>query len=789
MGQARLPVESPRADDVAHDPIARRWDRVREHKTAAALFIAVAVVTLPYWSVLVAHNSAMYGDINDVFVPAYVAVWRAILHGHAPWWTPNVFGGHSMVGAGQYAVFYPLNAIFGVLRPVVAYRVWMFVHLWIATAGAFWWSLRRFSSRFAAIVSGVAYSCSGFVVLQLVHPPFVIAAAWLPFAFCGVDMLREQWTTRRAFLLAGAIALIAFGGQPQMVWLAGLGIASYTFALTVLDRGDARERWLACGRVAVASLLGLGIAAVQLLPLWLFSRTSVRSSLTTQAALSDSVLPHDLWTLLFPYAFGGSAAGPTFSAQWLGGYVQREVGLFAGCTVLALAAIAVTTWRRDAGVRAFSVMALFALLLALGGSTPFGRFAFRVLPFANQFRDWGRASLLLNLAFAMLAGAGVRALLEAPRRYMYGVWIGYLAVAATGLVLLPMFDAVRNILVGGSYLWIARGLPLLCLLVFAVGVGLMTRNRRMGALVVLVTVAFEVMTFAFAAEWRGDAIPVASLDAFYSSKAPDFGVPYNAPGGVDRWLSNSYGFRMVSLAKNMNGVNGFDPLLQKEWATTVGGFEFDGAPTSSAFWAPGWLADVLRVSTLVLSNDVTPTDPSWRRGASVPNIGFTRWVRDPRLPEAYLSGDVKVASLTDIARALVDPNTHLDRTTFVEDGRGAIGRISGRGPVGTVASADVLGSGRVVVDARRNALLVLSHDWEDGWHATVDGHEVPVVRANGLVLGVPVPPGHHVIRLGFRPPGLLLGAVLSIISVLTLFAVAPLASWVRRLRRSGEPEE
>ena len=157
----------------------------------------------------------MYGDVNDLAVPEYVEVWQSIRDWDWPWWTPGVFGGHSTVGAGQYAVFYPLNVLFGFLEPVTAYRWWLLLHIWIGTAAAFTWSWRRFGSRAGAVVSAVAYSGCGFAVLHLVHPPFVIAVAWLPVVFCGVDAVRERWSAGRAALVAVPLALIAFGGQPQ----------------------------------------------------------------------------------------------------------------------------------------------------------------------------------------------------------------------------------------------------------------------------------------------------------------------------------------------------------------------------------------------------------------------------------------------------------------------------------------------------------------------------------------------------------------------------------------------
>ena len=95
------------------------------------------------------------------------------------------------------------------------------------------------------------------------------------------------------------------------------------------------------------------------------------------------------------------------------------------------------------------------------------------------------------------------------------------------------------------------------------------------------------------------------------------------------------------------------------------------------------------------------------------------------------------------------------------------------------------GHGTYTVDADRPALLIVSYAWLNGWHASVDGHSVPVTRANGLVLGVRVPPGHHVAHFSFSPPGLGPGALISLLALLGLCAPS-LTIVVRRRRRASE---
>ena len=121
---------------------------------------------------------------------------------------------------------------------------------------------------------------------------------------------------------------------------------------------------------------------------------------------------------------------------------------------------------------------------------------------------------------------------------------------------------------------------------------------------------------------------------------------------------------------------------------------------------------------------------------------------------------MNLAPLADVQSQLVDPYARLRDAAYVERRTPEMAGLTRPGAAGTVASADLLGSGKVVVNAQRDALLVLSQDWEAGWHATVDGKSVPVLRTDGLVIGITVPAGRHVVRIAFRPPGLVLAAPL-----------------------------
>lgn len=53
----------------------------------------------------------------------------------------------------------------------------------------------------------------------------------------------------------------------------------------------------------------------------------------------------------------------------------------------------------------------------------------------------------------------------------------------------------------------------------------------------------------------------------------------------------------------------------------------------------------------------------------------------------------------------------------------------------------------------------------NGWHAVVDGHRATTKTALGTFMVIPMAPGHHQVELYFRPSFLVLGAVISLISL------------------------
>jgi len=377
-----------------------------------------------------------------------------IAQGEIPLWNPHVFAGIPFFAAGQHSALYPLSAVYYLMPLGAAYGWFILLNLWLA--GLFMAGYLRAlgSNRVGAGLAGLVYQLSGFLIASAVFPMIVAAAVWLPLILWMIENIlrgRSLWIFRGAALPWVIIGALAIGcnilaGHIELT-IYTLLIAAYYAAVRLL--WDFGRRWRAGGalplRWAVRSalwliimlLLGLSLAALQLIPLFEFVQRNwraERSSLDT--VLSYAHAPRDLLQFLLPNFYGNpahhsytdafsgalisdlrNARGQSISHIDWGVKNYVEGALYLGVLPLALALYAILSGLRRRCLQTPQVVA-FALLALISLSFMFGAPTYALLynlPGMNQLNSPFRWVYGLSLAVAVLAGLGLHRLSQRER--------------------------------------------------------------------------------------------------------------------------------------------------------------------------------------------------------------------------------------------------------------------------------------------------------------------------------------------------------------------------------------
>lgn len=743
------------------------------------------------------------GDGGNLFLPLHVLVARIWRAGDLPAWNPFSFSGSALLASAQAGAFYPPNLAFLFLSPVLANNVTVVLSFVVAGTGAYAFTRLLSQDPAGAAVAGLVFAFSGFMFGRLGHQNMIASLAWLPWAFVGFELLRARISALRLLGAAGALALVLLAGHPQMLSVALMALGVYAVALTFLDRRKGIGRPLATLVLMVGTALAL--SAVQLLPTAAILDVSDRSELSFESATTYSFSETHLPLLVFPYLFGNTDPVAPFDVAYQGAFETNltELAGYPGAAALCLAAAGLATVRRDRRAASLLVAGVVALLVALGSSTPLGKLVYN-LPIYGQFRSWGRFVGVVDLAVAVLAGLGVTRLCTADRRQRRSA-----AMAATGAAALIVLAAVAIPVVGtldpfrvdGRALVLALAIPagfaaagaLLCLVASRV------RAASAVALVACVLVTVDSLaSFGAFYEWRAERPSVSSMQrAIDPEVAPAWGAVPDVPGGIDRYIVGSLDIASVptyvnyTVAKGVPSANGFEPLAPDSYIDRVGAMTYYGGITKPEdLWRPGSdLLDLLRISKVLVTDGTDPRPPvgsALGRGVGIPGLGITRYDYEPTLPEALVVGAVDLRDPAEVSEAIVggsdfDPR----RRVLIEEPCSGCEQMTEAGPAG-VAAVSRPGTQGIDVEVRvdRPAMLVVSEAWFPGWTATVDGEPVGIRRADGLLLGVPVPAGAQRVELRYTAPGLALGAAVSTITLVALAGAAVSVGWRRRRRRS-----
>ncbi len=581
-------------------------------------------------------------------------------------------------------------------------------------------------TRQAALLSSVTFPLAGMTVSFLLFP-MGNALALLPWVLWAVERIAAGAPGGTlALAVAGGLQLLA--GHPETAAHTALLSGVY---LAVRGAGPAGERgagrgaelgphraWQAWAALAAGWALAALAAGVEIVPVAVALPWSSRWQLHLAGPEPPlGLLARQPLRLVLPQLYGHPAAG-----TWWGPFNYSATAVYAGALALPLAAAGLAGAREDRRLRGIAALLAFSFLAAY--HLPGLREALGALPVVGR-APLHRLLAGVELGLALLAGAGFdRWLAGKGRGLALLTWSG---AGAVGLLL-----AAAWVLFARD--WAARGLlrqeaawtALAAAAALGVALALRLAPARRSAWGLLLP-AFAVCDLLAA---HGAINPGLALEKLY----PATGAVRFLSAQDGRVAATGAALRPdAAMVYGLDDPRGDDPLKVARYEAVYGSF---ATPDPVYFqpivrWSDPWL-DRLGVRWVLTGPAEPPPVPGWRA--------------------AYAGSD---------ARVYERPGA-LPVVRWEDGGEGATARVVRRSP----------GSWEVVWRAPRRGRLVVAESAVPGWRAAMDGRPVPVATADGILLGVALGPGEGRIALTYRPPGLVAGALASLLGVIAMAAMA-----------------
>ncbi|HEX4120932.1 MAG TPA: YfhO family protein [Verrucomicrobiae bacterium] len=356
------------------------------------------LLTLPPWNQKIERSNPLLSDQATVFLPAQGFAYQ---HAGLPLWDPDLCCGVPNLGNIQRAPLFPIRLLLSWIDPFSASGPSALLKLCLAGWFTMLYVRHLGVSHTAALLAGLVFSLSGFMIVWLGHP-LVNSAMWLPALLYFVE---KSFADLRAWAgFAVAFAFMILGGHPPTaIHVAIVVMIYFLFRLAEHRRENAFRR---AAFFAGATAVGLLLAAPQILPyLEYYKLSSSAQSSGSMERWSMHLQISALIHFLLPNVTGNPSVGFMDLPRLLG---WRETQNFnertgyVGILPLFLALCAITLRRCRFTKFFFSVAAVSVLVIC--GIQPFPALmdALPVLRYANEMR----LLLVVGFSVAVLAALG-----------------------------------------------------------------------------------------------------------------------------------------------------------------------------------------------------------------------------------------------------------------------------------------------------------------------------------------------------------------------------------------------
>jgi hypothetical protein len=748
-----------------------------------------------------AVKTTIHVDYIDCFYPIRYFIRESLLNGELPLWCPYIRGGYPQyASSGSVNTLDPFNILWlviGLLRGL-AWRS----ALQVFFCGVFmFWYLRVLKvGRFGAWVGAAALAFNSMFWANL-YDYSLSALVWWPLSLGFLHKARTDSSVSTAlvsglFLGVGLLASpIQFGVYLLFTYI-GVAFASW-WALG--DRAERRARFPRLFRnLSLALLVGLGLAAVQLIPtleLISLNQAEIGKITKLRSPIEALMAVGGFSSFIFPNLAGRIPEAMRIAELWGGS--QHFQG-FIGAIPFVFGLMTIVSVRRRIKYP-FLILAAFSLIAVL---TPLRMFLYdRFLivyifgmavmaalgadAFLNRTTDDSRAALVIRCSL-ILTGVliGLVTLFSivytANRDYFDPKLDAYLLHTLKGRYLEYAVELHRRkleALISDYMIWNPAMFAPLGLAVLGLITMILYRKGRIGPVscrVILVTVIASDLIAA--SLFQNAEVDMKRNPAFESTAV------------IRRIASDKDGpFRVASLRRStaeqpIMTDNMWTPYGIQGW---TGGDNFSLPDVCrfsvSLLKKEGSLARLLDLADVryVLANEADNLkDPSLRRLMTADKL--TLYENTDHLPRAYFVDEFVVEP--DSARAyalLLQPDFNPRKTVILPSSASVTpGVREGDSDAAVTEYAPRAVEIRVSTPLRR--ILVLDDSYYPGWKATIDGQPAEVLRANAVMRAVIVPAGARRVRFVYDPPSVMMGMIISLATC--IFSLSAIVAVRRRAR-------
>jgi len=721
-------------------------------------------------------NGAMPDIITQIYPWRHLAIdiWK---QGQVPLWNSYAFSGNPLLANYQSSVLSPLNILFLILPFVDAWSVLVLLQPLLAGLFTYLFVRSLRVSKAGSLISAISFMFCGFITSWMGYATLGYAILFLPFSLFCIEKHYETNKNIFIFLLSLTLPLSFFSGHFQISLYFLITVLAYIIYKFIVSRNICNTL-----RLTLFVFFGLLLIMPQVLPSIELYLESFRSSFFQTGGIPMEYLP----SFLAPDFFGN----PVTRNTWFGHYAEWNA--YIGVLPMMLAIYSLLRIKKHQTLF-FFIFGLSALILAM--SNPISSLIQNLCIPVLSTSAINRIIVLFSFAFASLAGLGYDQLLldvkNASKKIIL-VWLSLFSILFIILwiaIFQKLFIPLDKIAIAKQNL-ILPTILFLASSVLAVFVVILKRIKHRETLYTflafgfIVLVAFDMLRFAM--KWQAFDPKNLVFPTFSTTQA------FSKISGLNRVFGNLGG--EASMYYKLPSVEGYDALYSKRYGQFIGYIE-KGKFIESSWSVVSFpknsqntrkainLLDIKYIVHKLADDHVGWTFPYWEYTKDQFSLiykddKYEFYQNNNVFPHVFLVGEYRIIKNSkQILKTLFSENFNLRREIILEDDPKI---VKTNGNIGDAKIINYQPNNiEVSVNSRSDALLFLADSYINGWKASIDGKNVPILRANYTFRAIVINRGEHSVKFWYDPWSFKLGVYLAIggvIGILITILISKTAS-------------